>query len=128
MDTPKKKDQPAVTVLRWIARIWSLLVIVVLLLMIVGIAFDFSRITPAEWLGLLFFPIGLLVGMVLAWWKEGLGAVIILVGLLGFFVFGDLNPDAYLPSLLFAGPGFLFLACWLLSRRAKAGGVAGGTT
>jgi hypothetical protein len=126
MNNPEVKDKPVTITLRWIARIWSILVIAVLLIMFLGEGISLSEITPGDWLILLFFPFGILVGMILAWWKEGLGGLIILIGLLGFIIFGNLAPDAYLPSLIFAGPGFLFLLTWFLSRRTKTTGTKAG--
>jgi hypothetical protein len=107
-------------VIRWIARIWSLLTIIVLLLFFFGEA-DFSgpiRITPQEWLGILFFPVGIVLGMVLAWWKEGVGAAVTVGSLVAFYLW-DLLGSGTFPSgpffILFALPGFLFGVAWWLT-------------
>jgi hypothetical protein len=59
-----------VMALRWTARIWSGASIALVLAFIVGEGFHPSGLN--EWLGVLFFPIGISVGMILAWWKESL--------------------------------------------------------
>jgi hypothetical protein len=104
--------------LRWLARAGSILSILLLLLFIFGEEFQPAKITLKEWVGLAFFPFGLVVGMIVAWWKEGVGAGITLASLLAFYVvFGFLFGDSLGGwFIVFAAPGFLFLFCWILSR------------
>ena len=76
-----------------------------------------SRITTSEWVGLLFFPIGVMIGMVIAWWKEGVGSLVTVGSLLAFYVvYGYLmrNHLGGWAFIVFASPGFLFLLHWLL--------------
>jgi hypothetical protein len=77
---------------------------------------------PNEWLGFLFFPFGISVGMILAWWREGLGGSITVGSLLAFYVV-RLMTAGTLPKgwawLAFAAPGFLFLLSSYVSRRSK---------
>lgn len=40
--------------------------------------------TPSEWALLAFFPIGLIAGFALGWWKPALGGVLSIVSLAGF--------------------------------------------
>jgi hypothetical protein len=104
--------------LRWIARAASLLSIGTILLFFVG--FDPGSVRPREWVGLAFFPAGVVVGMIVAWWKEGLGACITLISLAGLYaVYGWLMGSNVngLAFIVFASPGLLFLICWLLSKR-----------
>jgi hypothetical protein len=119
VQTPNASIHSSLLALRWLARISSILLIGVFVLMFIGEGFDPARITPREWVSLLFFPFGLVLGMALAWWREGLGGAITLASLLGFAMFGDLSQGACLPSLLCASPGFLFLLCWFLSKAEK---------
>jgi len=119
MKTLNASTNPLLLVIRWIARIASIILVGVFVLMFMGEGFDPAKITPREWVSLFFFPFGLVVGMILAWWKEGLGGAITLGSLLGFALFGDLSQGACLPGLLCASPGFLFLLCWFLSKTAK---------
>jgi hypothetical protein len=76
-----------------------------------------STITASEWVGLLFFPVGVMIGMVIAWWKEGVGSLVTVGSLLAFYVvYGYLmrNHLGGWAFIVFALPGFLFLLHWLL--------------
>jgi len=58
-----------------------------------------------------------MAGMIIAWWKEGLGSAVTLGSLLGFYlVYGYLlrNHIGGWAFVAFASPGFLFLLHWLL--------------
>jgi hypothetical protein len=106
--------------LRWTARVWSAVSVVLLLGFIVGEGINPSGLN--EWLGLLFFPFGISVGMILAWWREALGGSITVGSLLAFYVV-HLTTAGTLPKgwawLAFAAPGFLFLLSSYTSRRPK---------
>jgi hypothetical protein len=78
--------------------------------------------TPAEWIGLLFYPLGISAGMILAWWREGFGGVITVGSLLVFYVIHFATSGAFPKGwawLAFATPGFLFLLYWERSRSAQ---------
>lgn len=115
-----ERHQRWVSTLRWTARIWSLASIAMVLAFIVGEGFHPTG--PNEWLGVLFFPIGISVGMILAWWKESLGGSITVGSLLAFYVV-HLTTASTFPKgwawLAFAAPGFLFLLSSHLSRRSR---------
>lgn len=105
--------------LRWAARVLSIASTAVLFLFLVGEPFDVSRITAKEWIGFAFFPIGIVIGFAVAWWREGLGGAITTASLLVFCL-------VYLNSIskgwaffVFAFPGLLFLLSGLLSRWSK---------
>jgi hypothetical protein len=104
--------------LRWIARAGSLLSIGMIFLFFIGEDFHPAKITPREWVGLTLFPIGVVVGLIVAWWKEGVGGSITLVSLLAFYgVYGFLlrSPIGGW-FIVFAPPGFFFILYWILSR------------
>ena len=107
--------------LRWTARAWSVVSLGLLLLFFIGEGFVPTEVTPYEWIGLLFFPIGVASGMILAWWKEGCGSMLTLVSFLAFYLVYGLGLRGDLPRgwafTLFAAPGVLFFACWFLSHR-----------
>ncbi|HOX87092.1 MAG TPA: hypothetical protein PKW76_12140 [bacterium] len=109
-----------VETIRWIARVWSVLSIGMILLFFIGEGFDPVRIEAEEWLGLFFSPFAVCAGMIIAWQKEILGGTIAVAGL-GFFYLLNLLTVGRFPSgwffLLFSLPGLLFLACGLQSRR-----------
>jgi hypothetical protein len=120
-----EKATSPVVIIRWVARVLSVLSVGILLLFFIGEA-DFSqpvRLTPQEWTGVLLFPAGVVVGMIVAWRREGIGSGIAVGSLLAFYVL-DLVTTGTFPSgpffLLFTSPGILFGVCWLLNRRAQA--------
>ena len=123
MESRTERQPLSTRVVRWNARLWTIGSIGLILLFLVGER-SYPQI-PAEWLGFVFFPFGISVGMILAWWKEGIGGTITVGSLVVFYVI-HLATAGTLPRgwawLLFAAPGFLFLWCW--SRSRKAGPVA----
>ena len=114
------------TILRWIARIWSYIVVAFILLFvgaqIVGTGIDADSFDLVTGLGFAFFPIGLTVGLIIAWWKEGLGGTIATVSIIIFhliMLISDGDPSFALFIELLAVPGPLFIICWLLSRKSE---------
>jgi hypothetical protein len=109
-------------VIRWTARAWSAASIGLILAFLVGEGFHPAQIKAREWVGLVFFPVGIAVGMILAWWKEGLGGAITVASLAAFYLI-PLATAGALPEgwafLVFAMPGFLFLLCWATARSAR---------
>lgn len=110
------------TPLCWIARIWSVLSIAFLLVMFIGEMMMPSAALPnfAEGVLMLFFPVGVLIGMLLAWKKELPGALVTIVSIVAFYagiwlLRGNLPRGPYF--LLVAAPGLLFLADWWLYHR-----------
>ena len=106
-------------VVELLARVGSVASITMLLLLFQAEAFHPSEIAPREWIGLAFFPIGVVIGMVIAWWKEGLGATVTLGSLLGFYLVYGYLFRYHIGGpwfLVFASPGFLFLLHWLFYR------------
>ena len=105
--------------LEWIARTASIASIALLVMIFLGEPFRPSEITFQEWVGLIFFPIGVVAGMIIAWRKEALGGFVTVASLVGFYlVYGYLlrNHIGGWFFLAFAAPGFLFLFHWLLGQ------------
>jgi hypothetical protein len=104
----------------WTARALSLISIFVLLLFYIGEGFNPLRVSLSEWALFVFFPFAVIVGMIVAWWKEGLGGVITLSGWLGFYVVHAWLAEGHFPRgwafTAFAAPGFFFLTYWMLAR------------
>lgn len=104
-------------VLRWIARILSITSVAVLTLFLFGEG-SFSSVTLKEGIGLVFFPFGLIIGLVLAWWKEFIGGAIAVGSILGFYVIYELLISGSWPKgpwfAVFAIPGALFLLYGIL--------------
>lgn len=123
----KSKMQMTALSFRWLARLTSVLSIGTLGLFLFGEPFNAAGITAREWIGLAFFPVGVAVGMIVAWWKEGLGAAISLVSLLAFYaVYGWLLGSQVKGPwfVVFASPALLFLLTWLLSKPGLAEAIA----
>ena len=104
--------------IRWTARVWSIITITLVLAFIIGEGVDISK--SIEWIAFLFFPVGICAGMIIAWWKEGPGAFIVIGSLLTFYVIHFITAGT-LPKgwawEAFAFPGFLFGICWFRSRK-----------
>lgn len=115
MSTRLDSDLP-LGVIEFLARLGSIASITLLVLVFWGEALNPSQISRTEWVGLVFFPIGITIGMVVAWWKEGLGSAITVGSLVAFYVvYGYVfkNHIGGWAFIVFASPGFLFLLHWL---------------
>ena len=110
------------SVIRWVARILGLASLAFILLFFFGEA-DFSQplqLDPREAVLIVFFPLGVIAGNLLGWWREGLGAIITISSFAAFCL-ADLIFTGTWPSgpffALLASPGILFALYWLLLRR-----------
>lgn len=109
------------TVLRWIARAWGIASGLLLLAFAFG-GRENLQFTAATATLFLFFPVGIVVGFVIAWWRELAGGLIT-VGSLALFYLLMLAWNGSVPRtpyfLLFAAPGFLHIASALIAARRK---------
>jgi FtsH-binding integral membrane protein len=98
-----------------VARIFSALSIIVLLMFLFGEEFDVSKITFHQWVGFLFFPVGIVIGFIVGWKNEILGGIISILSLLLFYLIYGLLLTETLPTgaglLIITIPAFLFLIC-----------------
>jgi hypothetical protein len=122
--------------MRWIARIWSLPIIVSALVVLVGYAWNWVTIggadpyavedyPPTEALAPIFMFLSVL-GLGIAWRWERLGGTIVVVfqlaALLVLCIHSPLTRDfprlavPYLLSMIVTIPGALFLVCWWRSK------------
>jgi len=112
----------AIPVLRWIARVWSILSILTVLFFAVNELLPSGGPPPTlqEWLGLTLFPIGVSVGLVIAWYREELGGILALGCLIAFYIWNLLH-SGHLPRgpffFLIAAPALFFLGAGFLSHR-----------
>jgi len=121
MNDSKNKNRKVV-IIRWIARIWSIASIAFLLFMVIGHLFGSEQSNPptfGEMVGLFFFPLGVFIGLIIAWKWEGLGGMIAIGSIICFHVTmlitgGSLDINPFIDGV--AASGLLFLVCWLLSR------------
>jgi hypothetical protein len=109
-------------ILQWFARVLSIVSVFVLVLFFVGEVFDPAALRSREWVLMIFFPLGVIAGMAVAWHWEGLGGAITVVSLIAFylthFLFSGGMPRGW-AFAAFSSPGFLFLAHWLLTRDSR---------
>ncbi len=117
-----------VFVARWIARVWSILGILVVCAFAVGEVAHGSgpRPTLQEWVGLALWPIGVCVGLAVAWYREELGGALALGCVIAFYIWNLLH-SRHLPQgpffFLIAAPGLLFLFAGFLSHRGAVRGI-----
>ena len=115
----KSKTQITELSFRWLARLMSLLSLGIVAMFLLAEPFNPRNVRPREWIGFVCFPIGVMLGLIIAWWREGLGAAISLCSLAAFYlVYGWLmGSNIHGPwFFIFASPAFLFSIAWLLSR------------
>jgi hypothetical protein len=99
--------------LKWMARAGSVICLATAIVFLGSVGFDPNQIKPLEWLGLLFFPVGVLAGEIVAWRWEGWGSLTSILSLAVFYLIygawasGDWWRD--LAILIFSAPAFLFL-------------------
>jgi len=117
--------------LRWIARIWSIVIIVFTLIMLTGYAINWVQTGTADPHAMEDYPpienlipltlILSVLGLGIAWRWEGLGGAINI----GFFLatlavhFWVISPRPYTYPVAIGlpTPGILFLVCWWISRK-----------
>jgi len=115
-------------VARWMARVWSILSMLAVFVFAVGeIAGGTGpRPTLQECVGLALWPVGVCVGLVVAWYREELGGILALGCLMAFYVWNLLR-SGHLPQgpffFFIAAPGLLFLIAGFLSRRSAVRGA-----
>ena len=121
MNSSNLKIVRFVPIIRWIARAWSVLSILTLLFpfFMEGLIWMYAN-SLREVLGHICY-MGILIGLILSWFREGLGGTITSASLvlfyLVFIVAGRIPTGAFL--VLIAVPGFLFLMTWLLTTMNK---------
>jgi len=119
MFTAKAHEDRFLFILRWAARILGTISVAVLLLFLFGGSESFSSITLNQAVGLFFFPFGLMIGLVLGWWKEFLGGAIAVGSVVGFYFIYELLINSSWPRgwwfAVFAIPGVLFLLYGILT-------------
>lgn len=123
MNSQLRQDSAWVIGARWFARATSFLSVGLLLLFIIGESPGPRPVTSREWIGLLFFPFGVVVGMLVAWKREALGSLLSIASLACFYiVYGWMLSGRLLQGWGFAAftsPALLFLATWLMERTMK---------
>jgi len=104
---------------RWTARVWTILSVVFILGFAIGEGLAGGpKPSLKDWGGLALFPIGVCLGLLVAWYREKLGGVLALGFLIAFY-FWNLLRSGHWPrgpfGFLVAAPGLLFLIAAFLS-------------
>jgi hypothetical protein len=111
-------------IIRWAARIGSVASAALLAAFLFGESRTLTPTpTPTEAIALALFPGGVVIGMAIGWWREGLGGAVTVMSLAAFHFWMTILDGHVLHGpyfALFAAPGFLFLAAWALRRRHVA--------
>ncbi|MDJ0841209.1 MAG: hypothetical protein QNK37_32150 [Acidobacteriota bacterium] len=111
----------ALVVLRYLARIPSAILALLLLALAVGQGVDVAALTPTESL-MMFFMFVLWSGLIVGWLRERLGGILILAGFAGFhlteWVTSGTVPSAW-AFTLFPVCGLLYLLSWWLHHRSR---------
>jgi hypothetical protein len=124
MNSPMTNQLVLLSALRWSARVLSILAVGVVLLFAFGEGLNLSHFTARDLVLFVFFPIGVCLGMALAWRWEGLGGGITIASLAAFYLADRLMSSSFPRGFAFvaiASPGFLFLLCWLWTRSKQHG-------
>jgi hypothetical protein len=123
MTSQLRQDPAWVISVRWFARATSVLTIGLLLLSIIGEGSAPGTVAGRQWIGLLFFPFGVVVGMLVAWKREAVGGLLSIGSLTCFYVVYGFILSGRLPGgwafVAFSSPAFFFLLTWLVERTMK---------
>lgn len=107
---------------RWVARAWSILNVLLVFMFAIGASLRPTGPEPGiqQWIGLALWPVGVAIGLLLAWLHEALGALLALACLIAFYLWNQLRTGS-LPRgpffFLIAAPALVFLLSAALSRR-----------
>ena len=110
----RNHETPFQHLLRVIAWAAGVICLAIIILFVIGEDFVFGYMSSREWIGFMFFPVGVFVGLVLSFREELIGGVITITSVLSFYlVYGLLLNSsirqgwALLPFLV---PDILFMA------------------
>ncbi len=118
-------------IVRWIARIGSLSSIAMLLAFVIGERGDPWALTAWEWGQMTLFPFGVILGLAIAWWQEGVGGLIAIGSLVAFYLLHAVAASEFPRGpyfAIFTSPGLLFLISWWLDRQRQPHLTSNGTT
>jgi hypothetical protein len=110
----------SILLLRWMARILSILCVCIIMMFFIGEGFNPSKLTVNEWLLFIFFPFGATIGMIVGWWKENIGGFITIGCFILFYVVHYITSGRLphgLAFLAFSSPGIVFILSWYQNRK-----------
>jgi hypothetical protein len=104
--------------MRWMGRVWGLLLIAFLPLLLF---FNYSSFPEGSGPAYLVVFITIVAGMIVTWWQEGLGALVSLAGLVGFYaavwVYEKSTFQYWAGAFVYVLPPVVFLLISSLLRR-----------
>jgi len=109
---------------RWVARAWSVLNVLIIFMFAIGESLrPFGSVpTYQEWIALALWPVGVAIGLLMAWLREVLGGLVALLCLAAFYFWTFLRSGHFPPGpffFLIAAPAVVFLLAALLSSRQR---------
>ena len=114
----------AIKILRWIARIWG--VIIALVVVMIAVTPDPYAVGPPSGIEIFYLSLYAVaaLGLLVAWKWELIGALISIVAMLTQAISGSIREGfAFMKivpvELVFFIPAVLFIVCWALSRRKR---------
>lgn len=116
-----KKQKKTSNIIRWIARIWGILILAFVLFFVLAPIFGGEESgkglqNTSEVITFIFFPVSSVIGLSIALKWEGLGGLITTAGIIGLLIMRfDLISNLYFISGI-APPGILYLIYWYLSK------------
>lgn len=127
MFSPRVNEPTYLFALRWVARLLSTVTIGVILLFVFGEGAGWLSVRGTDLVGLVFFPVGLLFGLILGWRRELAGGVVAVGSIALFYlVYGlAINSNVFQGWAIFvlSVPGILFLLYALLRHEHWNGDV-----
>ncbi len=121
---PRPRHKPIVLVLRWLARTWSLLVLILALVIALSPdPYQTHAMTLEEGFMLSLWAIPIL-GLILAWWKEKPGAIITLTSIvlrevIYIMTHRDWTVNFLLVWALVVPPAIMYLVAWKLDHPSR---------
>jgi hypothetical protein len=111
-----------VKMIRWIARLWSLASIVFIISIFVRKELSFSTWSGIEWIMFIFFPVGVIGGLIHGWRKEALGGSVAVFSLLAYYLVHYIGVGI-LPQgqayILASFPGLIYMGLWLFTHSER---------
>ncbi|MCK4538805.1 MAG: hypothetical protein KAV42_08415 [Candidatus Krumholzibacteria bacterium] len=107
---------------RWVARLWSIVSIAFIITMFIGERVDFSTWNGIAWIMFIFFPVGVLGGLIHGWRKEALGGSVAVFSLLAYYMVHFIE-TGILPQgpwfIVTAFPGVIYMGLWLFTHNER---------
>lgn len=121
-EPPRGRDLPVVRVVRWVARIVGSLLVMMVLAFMIGEGLPNPLVMSSIELATSLAFLIMIVGLLLAWRREGLGGALTVGGFLAFWALHIASSHRFGlggPFPAFPVAGFLHLFCWRQSIRTR---------